>query len=70
MSENYHNCLIETDYYEIVLMRNINSCKRFKICMAVVPHILFKYFKYYDYEVDDFFLSKLTQINNKHLLTF
>ena len=25
MSENYYHCLIETDYYEIVLMRNINQ---------------------------------------------
>ena len=60
MSENYYHCLIETDYYKIVLMRNINSCKWFKICMAVVPRILFKYFKYYNYEVDE----KILEINS------
>ena len=48
---------METDYYEIVLMRNINSCKEIKICMAAVPHILFKYFKCCNYEVDEKFIE-------------
>ena len=59
MSENYYNCLIETDYYEIVLMRNINSCPTFylNILNIMITKLTI-------------FLSKLTQINNKHLLTF
>ena len=41
-------------------MRNINSSKWFRIRMTVVPHILFKYFKYYNYEVDE----KINEINS------
>ena len=57
MRENYYHCLIEIDY-KTVIMRNSNSCKWFKICMAVVPHIPFKYFKYYNYEVDEIFFFR------------